>query len=227
MQCGRYPLDYFASKVKIYNMRNIFLLGLILFISCGFTGRAPSEIVPLFPEDKSQWNMLSIQITWKCENADNYQIFVSNDSLDMEMVSEQTASVYEMEDMLQNTWYYWKVIAINSSGETSTGVLSFKTGALPEPVDSLIFPRDGQTHIDPRLPVEWISAEFATSYNVEIATDSFFVYIVSIGNATDTIFEHDELEMFKTYYWHVQSVNFLGIAEWSHFYSFTTGKYWP
>jgi len=41
MQCGRYPLDYFASKVKIYNMRNIFLLGLILFISCGFTGRAP------------------------------------------------------------------------------------------------------------------------------------------------------------------------------------------
>jgi len=208
-------------------MRNIYLLGLIFFISCGFTGRAPSEIVPLFPENKSQENMLSIQLTWKCENADNYQIFISNDSLNLEMVAEQTASVYEMEDMLQGTWYYWKIVAVNTAGETSTEVQSFKTGSLPEPVVSLIFPRDEQVHIDPRLQLEWISAKYATSYSVEIASDSFFVYIVSSGTVTDTVYGHDELDMFVTYYWHVQSVNHLGTADWSDFYSFTTGKYWP
>lgn len=205
-------------------MKRILIIASLFLVSCGFTGRLPSEIEPLFPPDGSVENMFDVQLTWKCENADNYTIYLSKDSTVMDLLSEQTAGVYELENLEEGTWYYWKVKASNSAGSVETKILSFKTGNSPEPVVSIYVPKENQVNYDPDWSLIWAPAKYAAEYEVEVATDTFFVYIASQGTAYDTVYYHDKLNIDTEYYWRIRSKNIFGISQWCPYHTFTTGR---
>lgn len=206
-------------------MKNsIVILILLLTVSCGFSGRLPSEIEPLFPPDGSTMNFFDLQLSWRCENADNYEVYFSADSAELEMVSEQTAGVYELEDLDEGTWYYWKVTALNSAGSVETKVLSFKTGNTPQGVTKIYVPKEGQVGYDPDWPFIWAPAEFAEEYEVEVATDTFFAYITLQGTVSDTVYNHSRLDVDTKYYWRIKSVNIFGKSDWCPYHTFTTGR---
>ncbi len=88
----------------------------------------------------------------------------------------------------------------------------------------LIAPSDSGT-VNRELPVSlsWTPRGFATSYDLQIATDTAFASpVVDQEQLTETKFEMDEPAESTTYHWRVRSTNEAGIGPWSDPWSFTT-----
>lgn len=76
----------------------------------------------------------------------------------------------------------------------------------------------------PSLSLMWRSAVGATSYHIQLATDSFFVSGIVLNDSTlaDTSVNVNGLANGTKYYWHVQAKNDSGVSSWSNIWSFTT-----
>lgn len=71
----------------------------------------------------------------------------------------------------------------------------------------------------------WYTVAPASSYEIEVATDTLFTDIVqSHSDLSDPVVVLDELQDRTRYYWRVAASNLLGQSEWSNWYSFFTGR---
>lgn len=208
-------------------MKYIYALGLLFFISCSFAGRPPSEITPVFPLNGSTENVFNLELIWTCENADNYQVFVGKSEDSMPLVSEQIGTFYELKNLDQNTVYCWKIIAINDTDTKESGILTFKTGSLPDPVVNLLKPENGSEMNEPDVLLIWEKAMFADSYYVEVSHDSLFINMIYAGVSPDTVCYHHNFPAEDTLYWHVQSLNAFGSSLFSGTHWFITINFLP
>ena len=87
---------------------------------------------------------------------------------------------------------------------------------LVSPVDTTDVPRN------PLLA--WNSSTAATTYQVQVATDSLFSNIVMDSSTVDTSIRLDTLAANSTYYWHVLATNSSDTGSYSDTASFTTGS---
>jgi len=87
--------------------------------------------------------------------------------------------------------------------------------AMHFPIENSFAPRNAT--------LNWRSSAFATSYTVQVSTDSIFSSIVADSSVTDTLFQLNPLTADTRYYWRVEAVNKSSASGYSDTASFTTG----
>ncbi len=105
--------------------------------------------------------------------------------------------------------------------DASIAYESIYNGTLQPP--ALSSPVDNATGVALNGSLTWGSVSGATSYKVEVSTQSdFSTTVVSTTETTTTFTFSGELTNNTTYYWRVRSVNGVGESSWSDVWIFTT-----
>ena len=116
----------------------------------------------------------------------------------------------------------WKVDAylVRSDGSERPAMqwmrIYVATPAVVSPVGLTNQPRDAS--------LIWHKSAPATSYRVQVATDSAFASVVADTTVTDTLVHLSPLAAFTSYYWHVSAVDSMGASLSSVASPFTTGN---
>lgn len=108
--------------------------------------------------------------------------------------------------------------SVNRNVNAKLTVYSSTFGAI-----NLTSPTDAGTGVSLNPVLGWDADTNATSYDVEVATDSGFTAIVSSGNVTTNLYTvGTSLNQSTMYYWRVKPKNSCGEGSFSGAYSFTT-----
>ena len=87
----------------------------------------------------------------------------------------------------------------------------------------LLAPANGATGVDLLPVLDWDDPTQATSFNLEIATDSGFTNVVYTATANASTHRvGTSLSPLTDYFWHVAAVNVCGTGSWSSPFAFTT-----
>jgi hypothetical protein len=143
----------------------------------------------------------------------NEDVTVSNYSVPSGILSGQTT-------------YYWRVSASNigGTGPWST-VWSFTTMLAPPAAPILVYPSNGAVAIPLNVTLDWNPSPSATSYRVQVSTNSGFTTTIVnqvTGSTTQYTIPTGVLQNNTTYYWRVNATNAGGTSPWSEVWSFTT-----
>lgn len=109
-------------------------------------------------------------------------------------------------------------------GNIQTSSINYHLIANFADVPVLSFPANGALNVPVNVEPIWLTAQGATSYDVQVSDDIYFDNIVAeVDYLTATTFDiTEDLEMMELYYWRVRSNNFCGKSEWSAANTFYT-----
>jgi subtilisin family serine protease len=129
--------------------------------------------------------------------------------------------------LASNTLYYWRVNATNGYGTSGwSAVWHFTTAApAPPPAPTLVSPANNATNVPRTATLSWNVSTGATSYRVEVSTNS---------NFSTTVYDHSGIATTSTvvsglgsrtyYYWRVNASNSNGTSSWSAVRRFRTAR---
>ena len=129
----------------------------------------------------------------------------------------------------ENRTYYWKVRAKNGCGWGSwSSVWRFKTKCSKPDAPSLSSPSNGATDVSTSPTLDWSSVSGASSYDVQVCSDSSCSNVVVDQNVTSSQWTvSPSLNQGTTYYWRVRAKNSCGSGSWSSVWRFTTRQNQP
>jgi hypothetical protein len=201
-----------------------------------FVTGPPPPLAPTLvsPSDGAAGISTSPTLSWGASSgATSYRVQVSTNTSFSPTVVDQDgigATSYGVAGLTGNTTYYWRVNATNVSGTSSwSPVWSFTTSSPPPGPPArptLASPPDGAQEV-PREPVvgfSWNESSGATSYHLQVSTNSEFSTTVvdqsDIGTNGYPVMSG--LLPGTTYYWRVNASNDYSTSDWSSVWSFTT-----
>ena len=137
-----------------------------------------------------------------------------------------TASI-SIPGLASNTLYYWRVNATNGYGTSDwSAVWHFTIAApAPPPAPTLLSPANNANNVPRTATLSWNVSAGATSYRVEVSTNSGFstlVYDHSGITTTSTVVSG--LGSRAYYYWRVNASNANGTSAWSATRRFRTAR---
>ena len=95
---------------------------------------------------------------------------------------------------------------------------------IPDP-PTLVSPANGATNVEIPVTLTWNASSGATSYNVQVSTNSSFTSLVyNQTGITSTSTTVSNLSAGTLYYWRVSATNSAGTSAWSSVWSFTTAS---
>lgn len=188
---------------------------------------APAQITPPNNAVNQQVNVV---LRWNRSNAaTSYRLQVGTDETFATGVvvndSTLTDTSKAMSGLANSTKYYWRVNAKNTAG---TGVYSatwaFTTIVANPSIPALVGPADGATNQDLTVKYLWGRIAGATSYRLQVATDSTFAtgLVVNDSTVTDSTKTVGGLVFGSKYFWRVNSKNIGGTSPYSSIWSFRT-----
>ena len=123
--------------------------------------------------------------------------------------------------LTNNTVYYWRVRSENTEEVSNySNVFSFTTLLV---VPSLIAPMDSATGVSITPTLSWTSVSGATSYTLQVSTNSTFTsYVVNQSGVTTTSKQIAEISNSSTYFWRVSASNSGRMSDYSSVYRFST-----
>ncbi|MGA2506921.1 MAG: hypothetical protein ABSF80_05535 [Chitinispirillaceae bacterium] len=203
----------FAGNVMIYPIYRLALLP------------APVLISPL---DKSVSQPRSTSFTWNTVGgATFYTMQLSSDSLFSSFIfnAKVTSTSQIVSGLGINAPYYWRVNAGNYGGMGLwSSVWKFTTIGIPG-APALSSPANDAVAISTTPTLSWNIVATATSYSVQVSTDSnFSTTIVNQSSITGTNYQASGLSINTVYYWHVNASNGAGTGSWSEIWRFTTAS---
>ncbi len=191
-------------------------------------GTCPTPAVALnpYPPDTFTGIPLTSQfLTWESSTgANSYDLYFGTSS-NPPFVGNVIDTSYTLPALNPNTTYYWKIIAKNNCGHSTSGLLwSFTTvPGIPAP-PVLISPAKGETAAALNPTLNWQASNGASSYWLQFSTKPSL--------STDTnIIDHSiagtsnpltGLNNSTTYYWRVNASNTQGTSDWSDISTFIT-----
>ncbi|MDI6734464.1 MAG: T9SS type A sorting domain-containing protein [Patescibacteria group bacterium] len=96
---------------------------------------------------------------------------------------------------------------------------------LPPAPPILILPENDATELPRNMTLKWNSNPDASSYQIQVSTDSNFATTkIDSNGLTDTLM-NAQLEYNTKYFWRVRGVNIGGTGNWSEIWDFTTAQY--
>jgi len=192
------------------------------------TGIAPLAPTLLLPSDGATNQSLTPTLNWNASiDATSYTLQVSTSSSFTSYVFNQNylpSTAQQLSGLTPFTNYYWHVSATNSYGtSTYSNIWSFTTGSPPQ-APTLLAPSDGATNQSLTPTLSWNASSGATSYTLQVSTNSSFTsYVYNQSGLTSISQQVTELNHSTTYYWRVSATNSYGTSGPSSTWSFITG----
>jgi len=185
-------------------------------------------------------NAVNIPVTtWLVWNtaagATSYRVQVSTDStFTASSALDSTVTLDSLQvpagKLANNTKYYWHVRASNTGGNSNySTVFNFTTIVAPPGIPVLLRPPNGSYVGSFPLWLVWSVVSGATSYRVQVATDSttYATVLFDTTITTDSVsVPASRLLGWSAFYWHVRASNAGGNSNYSYsfvFYSFQDG----
>ncbi|MDG5766311.1 chitobiase/beta-hexosaminidase C-terminal domain-containing protein [Balneolales bacterium ANBcel1] len=194
---------------------------------------APGAIALSSPADDAVDVSLLPEFAWEAaDDAASYTMQLASDADFDDLVAEaaglEVAEYALTESLDYETVYFWRVRGVNEGGEGEwSAVWSFTTEDAPIPVPEpvvLLMPENGAESIALQPPFSWEEADWADTYELEVASDNGFatpeVMVAGLEETNYTL--PDELSHDRTYFWRVRGVNESGEGDWSPAWEFTT-----
>jgi hypothetical protein len=164
-------------------------------------------------------NMVSVPLSWT-DGADTYELQVATDSAFTSPITTTTGDTSATVPGLESgVTYYWRVRAtapvMGAWGQTR----SFTTATSIESVaPELLSPAAGAEAVSSTPTFSWSSIAGATSYQIQVATDSGFTSKEFEATTSATAYQSTEELEDGTYYWRVKAT-----TDWSATGVFTVG----
>ncbi|MBI3195499.1 MAG: immune inhibitor A, partial [Ignavibacteriae bacterium] len=179
----------------------------------------PNDSINIPRKPTLRWYSSSAALSYRLQVASdvNFNSIVFDDST-------LTDTVKMLPSLSYSTQYWWRVWAKNNVGASDfTDAWSFTTIVAPPALPTLAFPEHGQQYIPLTTTLLWNPSTGATSYIVQLATDSnFTVLLVDDSTQVDTSKEVSGLILDTDYFWRVKGVNIGGTSLFSERRMFTT-----
>ena len=197
------------------------------------TGLTPPA-VPVLRQPPNGATDISTDLTFDWDNvpfADTYKIQIATDSLFTAIIisaGDLTVSQYTTPNgiLQNNTTYYWRVNATNSSGTGNySAVWHFRTViSAPIAPPDLISPSNGSIITTFTPVLDWNDVSGTTGYKVQLSVDSLFIAPIldSIVVPSQITVPVGRLIGSTKYYWRVRGMNVGGFGPWSVVWNFTT-----
>jgi hypothetical protein len=193
----------------------------------GATINVPGQFGPYLPSVNAPNESVTPEFKWSTAyNATSYRLVISKNAdmsnpvinkadiitvRDTGMYGPESQGYYESEESLEyDTKYYWRVYAVNSSGERPmNGPLHYFTtraeGDSPKAF-SIIAPQNGARNISARAELSWEVSKNAFFYKLEVSANSDMSDAVILRDRmihNKYTVEPNLLEPNTTYYWRV------------------------
>ncbi len=191
-------------------------------------GLGPDNPVLLAPDNYTEGLQVLVNFLWtSAARATSYQLLLDDDEgfdQPLKTFDNITDTSYEVGNLLHAKFYYWKVIAINDIGTSSSDVWAFKTLAMA-PTDTAfqISPLNNSTNVPVQVTFKWNSIDRAEIYELELNSDSQFdkdkvVYLDT--NLSSTTKYLSDLPYNTEIYWRVRGKNDAGKGPWTDAWKF-------
>ncbi|HUW95946.1 MAG TPA: matrixin family metalloprotease, partial [Anaerolineae bacterium] len=160
------------------------------------------------PADNATGVSVNADLDWgNAANATSYDVYFGTSSSPPYYDSTASSS-YSLPPLSYGTHYYWKVVAKNSCGQSTSGpVWDFTTQCLTAGMPSGPTPPDSATGVSVNADLDWANASNATSYDVYFGTAS---NPPLDGNTTSSSYPLPPLSYGTHYYWKVVAKNACG-----------------
>ncbi|MHB8904488.1 MAG: FISUMP domain-containing protein, partial [Melioribacteraceae bacterium] len=122
------------------------------------------------------------------------------------------------------TTYYWRVSVTNNNGTSGWSTTwSFSTTGTAPYAPSLFAPVNDAIDIETPTLLVWSPSTSATSYSLQVSTNSTFSsFVYNQNELTSTSQQITGLNISTKYFWRVSATNSYGTSGWSSPWSFTT-----
>lgn len=202
----------------------------------------PEVVFLSSPQNEATEVPISSTLSWNhSERAETYNVQIS-ESADFSTLVKDTTNVtlttFNVASLKYNTFYYWRVKALNAGGESewSDSFSFFTAYALATPIT--IAPTQNSSEETQPVRFEWNPVENAIDYTLEVSSDSLFAVKLDLSNtdaASETATKSksknwtisqivNTLEFESRYYWRLRAENQEGISDWTKTNTFTTQK---
>ena len=109
---------------------------------------------------------------------------------------------------------------LSNSGSTDGFIAKYSQ---PLSIPNLLSPANLTTNTSVKPTFSWNKVANATSYKINIATDSLFTNIIKTQTSSDTNFtQTPNLVNYTKYYWRVKAFTSTDSSDWSNVWNFTT-----
>lgn len=189
---------------------------------------APGAPILSYPSKGALNISLGPTLLWSVTSgAASYHLQVSTTSnFGTNIVDDSTITTISktIGSLIPSTFYYCRVNAKNAGGTSAWSSLSYFTTVPPPPSAPTI--RSPVNHfagvaVNPNL--SWNSVTGATSYSIQVSTDSQFTTLITNQNGlTETSINLSSLNYLTSYYWRVNATNAGGTSNWSATATFKT-----
>lgn len=195
----------------------------------------PTQVVLSSPANNSidqslnpvfKWNK-AIDQTLSPLTVSNYWFELATDSLFTNVIvrdSSLTDTTKSVSGLSLITNYFWRVKAKNQIGWALNSAVWKFTTIPPLPLAPvLIIPVNNSTGNPVNTYLVWSKPQYATGYNVVLATDAAFTNVVlNDSTLTDSLKALTNLNPLTTYYWKVRAQNVTGWGTFSSVFDFKT-----
>jgi hypothetical protein len=188
----------------------------------------PPPPVLVSPSNNASSVSTTPTLTWNpSPSATGYRVQVATDSGFTAVVADQvlnTTSYVPTPALSTGTTYFWHVLASNAGGNSAySGTFTFSTSVAAPGVPTLVSPANAATGVSLTPTLTWNSVFGATSYQVQVATNSGFTgTVVTQSGLTSTNYVPPTLSTSTAYFWHVLARNSGGDSSYSVTRTFTT-----
>jgi hypothetical protein len=210
---------------QIYDREDKSSVGEVEFepIAASCEPQAPQAPLLKSPENNTSGLPRSLFLRWHgVEHSAGYNLLVSEDinftvpKMDVKNLKD---SAYKFMSTQYGTKYYWKVMAVNSIGESNwSDVYSFTIYDTTKPKSpSLLYPRNDSTFYScDEIKFAWNGQKNIDKYNFELSEDSLFTNsIINNSEIVDTFFTMSDYQKGKNYFWRVRAFNYNGWGQYS------------
>ena len=189
---------------------------------------APAAPTLATPANGATGIQINPTLTWNgSTSAATYRLQVATDSDFVSVVLDDatlTATQRAIGPLISNTKYYWHVSASNVGGASAYSATWNFTAVIPPPAaPTLATPANGATAVTINPTLTWNASTGATTYKLQLATDSLFTSIV-VTDSTLTATQRlvGPLTNNIKYFWRVTAANAGGWGQYSTVWNFTT-----
>jgi hypothetical protein len=187
----------------------------------------PTPPVLATPTNGSSNVPISTNLTWNISSgATSYRLQLTTDSLFSNLIvndSTLSGTIKSVGPLANSTSYFWRVNAKNSGGTSAySAVWRFTTIIAAPSIPILSDPANNATIYSTSANLTWNASAGATSYHVQVSTNSGFTTTVLDDSTLTTTTRNFPYTNYMVYYWRVNAKNAGGTSAYSPTWSFTT-----